>query len=52
MHSPGVQKGVHECGFLGGSRCARNPVVAPFQFRPATKIERSTRWPFGTTGSP
>ena len=36
LHAPGVQKGGQKCGFVRGSRWARNPVVAPFQFRPAT----------------
>ena len=38
LHSPGVQKAVQKCGSVRGSRWARNPVVAPFQFLPATKL--------------
>lgn len=34
LHSPGVQKAVQKCGSVRGSRWARNPVVAPFQFLP------------------
>ena len=33
---PGGAGGVQKCGFVRGSRWARNPMVAPFQFRPAT----------------
>ena len=36
MHSQEVQKGVQECGFVRVSRWARNSMVAPCQFLPAT----------------
>lgn len=36
----GVQEGVQKCGVVRGSRWARNPVVAPLQFRPATNERR------------
>lgn len=38
MHPQGVQEGVQKCGFVRGSRGARNPMFAPCQFRPATKL--------------
>lgn len=39
VHPRGVQEGVQTCGFVRGSRWAGNPVVAPVQFRPATKVK-------------
>ena len=45
LHSRGVQEGVQTCGFVRGSRCARNPVVAPVQFRPATFLGQTPRFP-------
>lgn len=38
MHSHGVQEGVQTWGFVRRSRWARNAVVAPCQFLPATKL--------------
>lgn len=38
VHSQGVHERVQKWGFVRGSRCARNPMVAPFQFPPATRL--------------
>ena len=37
LHPQGVQEGVQKSRFMRGSRGARNPMVAPCQFLPATK---------------
>lgn len=36
VHPRGVQEAVQTCGFVRESRWARNPMVAPCPFRPAT----------------
>ena len=38
LHPRGVQEGVQQCRFVRGSRWARNPMVAPSQFPPATNL--------------
>ena len=38
LHPHGVQEGMRKSRFVRGSRGARNRMVAPYQFRPATKF--------------